>query len=173
LKGDLGSALDSYRKAAELAPSEPKIAAMVAYLETLTGQNEAAIRNLRKQLAINPEDATAMNNLAFVLAETGGELDRALSLAETAYRKFPNNPGMADTLGWVYVKKGLNDSAIQIFSGLVKKYPEEPSLRYHFGVALLQKGKLPEAKAELVMGLSKKPSKDLAERMKDMVAKIG
>jgi putative PEP-CTERM system TPR-repeat lipoprotein len=172
-KGDNNGALASYQKAREIAPNDPKVIAMIAYLDSLSGQNKEAIANLQRQLTLEPEDVTAMNNLAFALAETGSELDHALSLAEKARRKAPNNPGIADTLGWVYAKKGLNDSAVQIFTTLIKKYPDEPAFRYHLGVALLQQGKRAEAKTQLDVGLSKKPPKDMAEKIKDLVAKLG
>jgi len=173
LKGDLNSALVSFQKARELVPNDPRILGIVAMLQTASGQNKEAIASYRQQLAANPEDGIAMNNLAFRLAEAGTDLDQALSLAEAAQRKLPNNADIADTLAWVYVKKGLNESAIQILNGLLRKYPDSPLLRYHLGVALLQAGKLPEAKAEFIIGLSKKPPKDMAEKMKEIVAKIG
>jgi tetratricopeptide (TPR) repeat protein len=144
----------------------------IAFLETASGQHTQAIASLRKQLAINPEDTTAQNNLAFELAESGTDLDQASALAEKAQRKAPNNPGIADTLSWVYVRKGLNDSAIQILNGLVKRYPDAPALRYHLGVALLQKGKLEEAKTQFSMALSHNPPKDMADKIKEIMSKI-
>jgi len=174
LKGDVNSALASYQRARELAPNNPKILAVIAFLQqNSSGQEQEAIINLTKQLALDPQNAIAMNNLAFALADTGSELDRALALAEAAQRKLPNNPGVADTVGWVYVRKGLNDSAIQVFNSLVKKYPDEPALRYHLGVALLQKGQAIEAKSEFVISLSKNPPKDMAEKIKQILSTLG
>jgi tetratricopeptide (TPR) repeat protein len=174
LKGDVNSALKSYEKAREFAPNDPRIIAIIAYLQQTTGgQNNQAIVNLRKQLALDPENTVAMNNLAFALADTGNDLDQALSLAEKAQKKAPSNAGIADTLGWVYTKKGLNDSAIQIFIGLVRKYPDDPTLRYHYAVALLQKGQTDEAKAEFVISLSKNPPKEMADKIKQILSKVG
>ena len=174
LKGDVNSALASYQRARELAPNNPKILAVIAFLQqNNSGHEQEAIASLTKELALDPQNAITMNNLAFALADTGAELDRALALAEAAQRKLPNNPGIADTVGWVYVRKGLNDSAIQVFSGLVKKYPDEPALRYHLGVALLQKGEAMEAKSEFVISLSKKPPKDMAEKIKQILLRLG
>jgi tetratricopeptide (TPR) repeat protein len=173
LKGDLNSALSSYRRAAELAPNNGVIRDSIAYLETTSGQHTEAIASLRKELAINPEDTTAENNLAFELAESGTDLDQASALAEKAQRKAPSNPGIADTLSWVYVRKGLNDSAIQILNGLVKKYPDAPVLRYHLAVALLQKGKIGEAKTQFGTALSHNPPKEMADKIKEIMSKIG
>jgi tetratricopeptide (TPR) repeat protein len=173
LKGDFNNALVSYQKARELAPNDARILFQIASLDTASGQHAAAVANLRKQLAIDPENIIALNNLAYELAELGTDLDQALALAEKAQRKAPNNPGIADTLSWVYVKKGLNDSAIQILTGLVRKYPNQPELRYHLGVALLQKGKIPEAKNEFNMALSHKAPKVMADKIKQIMSKMG
>jgi tetratricopeptide (TPR) repeat protein len=173
MKGDIGSALSNYQRARELAPNDPHLIAIIAFLQNYSGKEPDAIANLEKQLAIDPENAIAMNNLAFMLADTDTNLDRALTLAQAAQRTAPNNPGFADTMGWVYVKKGLNDSAIQIFNALVKKYPDESTFRYHLGVALLQKGQTSQAKAEFVIGLSKNPPKEMAEKIKQILSKLG
>jgi tetratricopeptide (TPR) repeat protein len=173
LKGDLNGALSSYQKARELAPNSPQIMAEIAFLETASGQHTEAIANLRKQLARDPEDTVAQNNLAFELAETGTDLDQASALAEKAQRMAPTNARIADTLSWVYVKKGLNDSAIQILNGLVKKYPTEPLLRYHLGVALLQKGDLQQAKTQFNVALSHNPPREMADKIKAIISRIG
>lgn len=93
-----------------------------------------------------------------------------LNLAEKARRKAPNSPDVADTLGWVYTRKGLNDSAVQIFNEAIKEYSDEPAIRYHLGVALLQQGKRTEAKAQLTISLLKKPSNDLADKIREIIA---
>jgi len=114
-------------KAEELAPKDPQVLNAIAVLESQNGQPQQAISTLNKQLALDPNNALAMNNLAFNLADTGTDLDRALRLAQQVARKFPNDPGVIDTLGWVYVKRGLNSSALQVLGGLVKKHPNEPA----------------------------------------------
>jgi tetratricopeptide (TPR) repeat protein len=173
LKGDVNSALNSYEKARELAPNDARIIAMQSYLQTMAGQDGEAIASLRKQLITDPENTIALNNLAFALADSETNLDEALALAQRAQKKFPGNPGIADTLGWVYTKKGLNDSAIQVFRGLLKRYPDDAGFRYHLGVALLQQGKPAEAKSEFIISLSKNPPKEMAEKIKQIIAKIG
>ncbi len=81
-----------------------------------------------------------MNNAAFFLADTDGDLDEALRLAKNALAKNPGQPSFSDTVGYIYLKKGMLDSAIQSFSTLARRYPDSASFRYHLGLALLQKG---------------------------------
>ena len=172
LQGANQDALASYEKARNLAPNDPKILGAIAALETNSGHSQEAIATLNKQLALAPNDATAMNNLAYNLAEEGTNLDRATALAEAASRKYPNEPGVIDTLGWVYTKRGLNQSAIQVLSTLVKKYPNRATYRYHLGVALLQDKQPSRAKQEFLAALSAHPAKELSGRIQDDLSRL-
>jgi tetratricopeptide (TPR) repeat protein len=166
------NALASYEKASELEPNDSKTWGTLAILASQSGRTKQAIAALDRQLALEPGDAAAMNNLAFNLAETGQDLERALNLAETVARKYPNNPAVLDTLGWVYVKRGLNQSAIQVLRGLVEKNPSEPAYRYHLGVALLHDKQTGDAKKELLAAQSEHPDKDLAGKIDEDLKQV-
>ncbi|HTW65197.1 MAG TPA: tetratricopeptide repeat protein [Bryobacteraceae bacterium] len=142
MQGKTKESLDSYLKAGQLAPNDSRILGSIAILQSKLGATGDAIHTLEKQLARDPKNANAMNNLAFNLAESGKDLDRALLLAESAVRSAPDNPAFMDTLGWVYAKRGLDQSAIQVFRVLVKKYPKEQAYRDHLE-AVLSHGKKP------------------------------
>jgi tetratricopeptide (TPR) repeat protein len=172
LQGATESALASYEKASELAPNDTKILSAMAILESNSGQARQAIQTLNRQLALDPNNAAAMNNLAFNLAETGTDLDQALALAERVARRFPNEPGVIDTLGWVYAKRGLNQSALQVLGGLVKKYPSEPAFRYHLAVVLLQDKHPSDAKREFLAALSQHPPKELSSKIQENLAQV-
>jgi tetratricopeptide (TPR) repeat protein len=172
LQGETQEALVSYQKASDRAPSDPKILNAIAILESNSGQARQAIATLNRQLALDPNNPNAMNNLAFNLAETGTDLDRALTLARAVARRFPNDPGVIDTLGWVYAKRGLNQSAIQVLSSLVKKYPNEPVFRYHLAVVLLQEKHANDAKRELLAALSQHPPKELTSKIQENLAQV-
>jgi len=69
----------------------------------------------QKALDIRANSPLAANNLAYLMVETGDNLDTALSLAQTARRGMSESPNAADTLGWVYYQKGIYRSAICLF----------------------------------------------------------
>jgi tetratricopeptide (TPR) repeat protein len=141
MQGRTKEALQSYIKASQLAPNDPKILGSVGILQSNSGATKEAIATFEKQLARDPSNPSAMNNLAFNLAENGTDLDRALSLAENAVRTAPDNPAFMDTLGWVYAKRGLDQSAIQVFRVLVKKYPNDVAYRSHLATVLAHEKK--------------------------------
>jgi tetratricopeptide (TPR) repeat protein len=86
---------------------------MLGILEDGRGNMPAAETAYRKALEITPETPIAANNLAWIIAENGGNLDEALQLATMAAAKSPQSAEYYDTLGWVYLKKGLNSPAVE------------------------------------------------------------
>jgi tetratricopeptide (TPR) repeat protein len=173
LKGDLSSAIDHLRKASALAPKDATSFALLGGALTLAGRKSEAMESLRHSLQLKPDNAAVMNDLAFLIVESGGRLDEALALAEKAVRMAPQQPNLTDTLGWIYFKRNSIDIALQIFRGLARKYPGNPEFRYHFGLALLQKGDRATAKAELKAALSSKPSAQLRQNIEAALVKIG
>jgi len=55
------------------------------------GNWQQAETTYQKALTIQPDNALAANNLAYLLLEHGGSPNAALSLAETARRAFPSS----------------------------------------------------------------------------------
>jgi tetratricopeptide (TPR) repeat protein len=75
-----------------------------------------------------------------MIATSGGNLDRALALAQTATRALPDSPEVSDTLGFIYYKKGLLPQAIQTLNTTVEREPSKAEYRYHLGLALAESG---------------------------------
>jgi len=65
-----------------------------------------------------------LNSAAYLTAETGGDLDEALTFVQRAMQVDSKPPAFSDTLGWIYYKKNLMDSARRVFSVLTTKYPK-------------------------------------------------
>ena len=171
--GDNKSAIDSMKKAQEIAPTNVVPPLQLALLYEAMGQTAEARPMYEQVLRIQPTNSVALNNLAFMLASNGADLDQALTMAQKAKQQRPNDANVSDTLGWIYIKKNLADSAIVIFRDLVKNEPERPLYRYHYAMALAQKGDKVSAKKELEAALKAKPQKDEEGKIRDLMAKIG
>lgn len=113
-----------------------------------------------------------MNNLAYLLAETGDSLDEAVQLARKAVAEAPKNPVFLDTLGFVYLKRDQNDDALDIFDRLIRRYPDDPACAFHTGMAWYQKGDRARAKNLLAHALALKPPKEIEEGAKDLLGRI-
>ncbi len=137
------------------------------------GRIEEARAQYQAVLKAHPKDAMALNEMAFFMSQNGGNLDQALGLAQQALQSAPEQPVFSDTMGCIYLKKGLKDSAVQVFGNLVKKYPNYPTFRYHLGMALLEKGDKKNAKKELETALTAHPSRLEQAQIKELLGKIG
>lgn len=171
-KGDLQSAITYLQRASELDQNNLLPLMQTALVLTEMGRNREATDAYERAVRLDPENVVALNNLAYMHAETGGDLDLALRYAETAKRKEPRNPQIDDTLGWIYVKKNLNDNALVIFRSLVKQQPGNPTFRYHLGVALAQSGDTEQARQELNQALRNNPTEKDAEEIRKVLAKL-
>jgi len=126
----------------------------------------------QKVLKINSRFAPAQNNLAYLYAETGGNIDEALTLAQSAKEQFPDDPHISDTLGWVYYKKNIFTRAITYLKEANEKVPDSPVMRYHLGMAFYKNGDKENAKKELGKAIELNPGFPGAEEAKDTLAKL-
>jgi tetratricopeptide (TPR) repeat protein len=171
LKGDHSNEIAYYREASELAPNDLGAALSLADALVRAGRTNEARSQFEKVVKTHPENAPALNNAAFFLADSGGDLDEALRLAKHALEKIPGQPGFSDTVGYIYLKKGLNESAVQTFTNLARKYPHAIFL-YHLGMALYMKGDKPAARKALQSALAGNPSPEDKARIQELLHKI-
>ncbi len=171
-KGAINDAIAMLRKAQQLAPKDPAPSMLLADTLTANGRAAEAVPEYRHLLELHPNDAALQNSLAFAISETGGNLDEAQRLVQTALRKFPGEPDFGDTLGSIYLKRGMKDSALQVFQSLTRQDPRNPTFRYHLGMALLAKGDNAGAKNELNEALTHQPSPDQRRTIAELLAKL-
>jgi len=172
-KGDLNAALASLTEASNLAPNSSGPITQIALIYDQSGRTEQARVAYENALKLDPDNAQAMNNLAYLKAQEQVDLDRALTLAERARKKLPDKPDVEDTLAFVYVRKNLTDEALRMMRDLVGRYPTNPLYHYHLALALFQKGDKLSAKKELSTALTLKPSAADQARIRELMGKIG
>jgi putative PEP-CTERM system TPR-repeat lipoprotein len=108
---------------------------LVGILLERQGKREEAKRSYEATVAAVPSAPVAANNLAYIYAEEGANLDVALQLASAAKRDLPENPEISDTLGWVYYKRGQWPLAVAQLEDSAKQRPTNPEILYHLGMA--------------------------------------
>jgi tetratricopeptide (TPR) repeat protein len=170
--GDIAGALAALEKAEQLDPNDPVPISVLAFLLQEQGRNQDAVKKLRRVLELRPNDANTMNNLAYLLAETGGNLEEATQLAQRALKAAPNNSAFSDTLGWVYLKRKMPDSALGIFQNLAQKEPNNALYLYHLGAAQAAKGQNREARASFEKALKNNPPPHYARQIQDALANL-
>ena len=145
-KKDNENAVKYYKKALELVPENVGIRMKLADLYLQTGQNAEAIDSYENVLKKKSDFLPAMNNLAFLYSEKGGNLDRALELANDVARQLPENPDVADTLGWIHVLRKVYSQAEPPLRLALKAKPDNPVIMYHMG--MLRYGQKDQQEAE-------------------------
>jgi tetratricopeptide (TPR) repeat protein len=112
------------------------------------------------------------NDLAYLLASLGGDLDRALALARMATEAPGENVSAVDTLGYVYLKMGKPDAAVWQFRQAVSEAaPPVPDYYFHLGLALVKLGKAEQARAAFQEALALNPEFSDAEQARQFLNK--
>jgi tetratricopeptide (TPR) repeat protein len=153
-QGKLESAQREYESLAARQPRSVGAHTMVAVLLQVQGRAEDAKKKYEQVLAIDRRAVVAGNNLAYMHAEAGTNLDVALNLAQAAKAEAPDDADVDDTLGWVYYKRNLANLAIGPLERSVQRDPRNALYRYHLGLAYLKSGDKVRARAELDRALT-------------------
>jgi Flp pilus assembly protein TadD len=133
---------------------------MVGLIHQMQKRTGEAQRAFERVVVIDPKAPIAANNLAWIYAENGGNLDVALQHAQAAHAATPNSATTADTLGWIYLKKELYPFAIKTLGRAVELDPKNPTLHYHLGLAFARSGDVERARVTLETALRLKSDFD-------------
>lgn len=111
------------------------------------GEYDKAEGFLRKVLVKAPQNAVAMNNLAWLMQRAGKP--GALEMAEKAVSLQPNNPALLDTLAEIYAAGNKLDKALSTQKRAVELDAQQPMHRLHLAQYLAKNGQKADARQEL------------------------
>jgi tetratricopeptide (TPR) repeat protein len=176
--GSADQAIATYQRSAQDNPREASFYILLGELYESKQDWDQAKDAYQKALAIKPNDPLASNNLAYVIMQSGGNVDVALSLAQTARRGMPDSPNAIDTLGWAYYQKGAYKSAIDLFQEALKlaeknKAPDSATVHYHLGLAYQKTDQPALARQNLERVLKINPNYSAAAEVKKALAQLG
>ena len=106
----------------------------LAYAAWVQKQNKNAIELYEKTLEIDSNNATAMNSMGYILADTGLDTMRALRLCRKAVDMKPENAAYNDSLGWAYFKSGEIVEARTWLRRALELAPHEEEIQKHFKI---------------------------------------
>jgi tetratricopeptide (TPR) repeat protein len=170
--GNMPQAIENVQKARQLVPTNVGYISLAAEYLDASGKRSDALTAYRDAMKLDPNNGLVLNNLSYLMSDTGGNLDEALTLAQHAKQQMPNFNEVSDTIGWIYIKKNLADSAIEIFRDLNGKVKDNPTFHFHYAMALNLKGDKPNALKELKLALQYNPKKPEEDQIKEMVQKL-
>jgi len=138
--GQIDQAIAAAGQSLKNNPRQPNLDLLIGNLYESRSDWRHAEEAYQNALALNSQNPVAANDLARVIAQSGGNFDVALSLAQTALKGLPESSGVADTIGWIYYQKGAYPLAINYLQQALKlqeknKLPENPDIHYHLAMA--------------------------------------
>ncbi len=112
LKLQIGDFSQASQAAAHSGPVQEPL--LRAYEADAAGNRQQAIAEYERAVRQGDQTGAAANNLAWLYAQQGSQLDRALGLAITAVKLSPNNASVLDTLGFVYLQRREFTTAVKV-----------------------------------------------------------
>ncbi|HDZ21026.1 hypothetical protein LCGC14_0017650 [marine sediment metagenome] len=141
-KGDYEASLRYCQEALQLGKTNAdRLSAHVGLGQTyyLTNNYEESEKAYLAALKLEPRNAYALNNLAYIYVENMNKPEEAVKLAKLAAELAPNNASILDTYGWTLSKLDEHSEAAKYLARAVQLQPS-PTNRYHLGWTLEQRG---------------------------------
>ena len=148
-KGQLREALAQYDEAIRLGPAQVPPYVFAGYVAMDQGQYEKAKSYFEAAVRVDPDLPLAQQAMARWQAEEAADLNVALSTAQQLKKRFPDDPYVSDTLGWIYYQKATYPLALEQLRTAARALPENARVQYHLGMLYYQQGDSAQARRTL------------------------
>lgn len=165
--------IQAYEAARSKFPEYLPTYILLAQVYEYVGNVDQARQTYQEALKVDPTSYQAMSNLARLYGDHGGSLSEALELAQKAKAEQPDDPGVNDTLGWIYYKQGLYRSAVPVLEAAVAKSPQVAKFQFHLGMAYLAAGQPAQAHTSLQAALQSGLAGEDARSAQEALQKSG
>ena len=133
---------------------------------------DAAEREFRKVIEVNPRNASALNYLGYMLADRNVKLAEAHQLIAKALDIDPNNGAYLDSLGWVLYRMDKLQEAEKNLKLAIERTGKDPTVYDHLGDVQFKQGKVKEAIVQWQQSLKEYELVAAGERDPVEVAKV-
>ena len=121
--------------------------------------------DLKRALALNPDQSSVLNYLGYSWIDRGENLDQALALIQKAVKFKPNDGYVVDSLGWAYYKLGRYDDAVRTMEAAVQRAGGDATINDHLGDVYWTVGRKREAFFQWSYARDSSPDKDLLAKI--------
>ena len=142
---EMAASLDAAEKLSESKDEKETVLFMRGAMYEKLKKYDAAETEFRKVLSLNPDNASALNYLGYMLADRSIRLSEAQGLIQKALDRDPNNGAYLDSLGWVQFRLGKLPEAEQTLRRALERYPRDPTIHDHLGDVYARQGRFKEA----------------------------
>jgi uncharacterized protein (TIGR03790 family) len=153
-----GNQAQAQRIADEALAKYPESIVAMNLVAGLNPDSTRAVALYRKVVELQPNNALALNNLAYVLATRGGQPQEALPYAARAADMAQGKSAeILDTYGWIHYLLGNPQEARVHLEKAAALRPGSAVLAYHLGATLLKLGRTAEGRRYLERALTLEP----------------
>lgn len=115
-------------------PKEERGLMLLGMLQHERQEYKSAQSTYERLLAINPAFVPALNNLAILCAEQLNQPERAYEFAQKARQLLPEDPSIADTLGWILFQQRKYAEALPLLKDSANKFRNNGEVLFHLGM---------------------------------------
>lgn len=151
-------------------PDDQKALMMLGVLLTKKGSYEEAASSYEALLKKHGSFSPALNNLAYLYSEKLNKLDRAYDLARRSRDLLPNDPRIADTLGWILFHRHEYSQALVYLEESAGQLAENGEVQYHRGMAHYAMGHEAQARSALQLALKLDPKAEWRDEITSRLA---
>ena len=136
-------------------------------------KHDMAEKDLQKSIDLNPNDASALNYLGYMLVDMNMDIERGMSLISKALLMRPDDASILDSMGWAWYKSGEFSKAAVFLERAVADNPEDPTINMHLGDAYSKLGRISDARMRFERALkigmeSDKDARYIREKLTEM-----
>ena len=174
--GELASATLVLDEALAQMPDSSSLRYARAMIAEQQGDLALMEKELRKIIASEPENATAINALGYTLANRTRRYEEAYELISRALALEPDEPAILDSMGWVLYRQGNYEAALDYLTRAYAAFPD-PEVAAHLGEVLWVSGDTDNALKVWQGGLMKDPDNavlaETLERLQVSTVELG
>jgi len=116
--------------------------------------------DMKKALALFPDQPLVLNYLGYSWVDKGVHLDEGMDMIRRAVEQRPDDGYIVDSLGWAYYRTGNTSEAVKNLERAVQLKPDDPTINDHLGDAYWQVGRKLEAHFQWAQAKDFKPEPD-------------
>jgi len=169
---DMGKALDEMEKLAGSDEEKFTVHFSRGAMYERTKKYDGAEAEFRKALTVNPDSASALNYLGYMLADRGVKLEEASQMIKKALDQEPDNGAFLDSMGWAHFRLGNLEEAESMLIKAVEKTGEDPTVHDHLGDVYFKLGKTKEAISQWQLSVKAFQAGTQADADPDELAKV-
>lgn len=116
--------------------------------------------DMKKALALYPDQPLVQNYLGYSWVDKGIHLDEGMDMIRHAVEQRPDDGYIVDSLGWAYYRTGNYAEAVTNLERAIQLKPDDPTINDHLGDAYWQVGRKLEAHFQWAQARDFKPEPD-------------